>query len=305
MRYAEIVKATNEILAQYAVRLTVRQIYYRLISPPYQLFENLAKNYKAFDRLLTKARERGDVDWRRIEDRARTTIGGEEGYSNPEEFFDRMLSIDPAWYSRRLWENQPECVEVWVEKDALASLVSEVASRWGVLTFPTRGYPSLTHLMEAIERFEEAGKPVEILHFADHDPSGINMTEDLKRRLELYGAEGVSVERVALTHDQVQSLGLAPNPTKRADSRTPAYLAEFGDRCWELDALPPNELQTVVRQAIEKHIDRDLWAEGLDLAQREGEAIARAIVSTKPELERVKTVLLNRVKSELRLVEHV
>ena len=93
MRYAEVVRASNEVVAQYDIRLTVRQIYYRLVSPPYQLFENTAGNYKGFDRILTRAREKGDVDWTRIEDRARTVLGGEpdlvfDGRGNSSRFRD-------------------------------------------------------------------------------------------------------------------------------------------------------------------------------------------------------------------------
>ena len=40
MKYEEVVKATNEIINEYEVRLTIRQIYYRLVSLPYQLFAN-------------------------------------------------------------------------------------------------------------------------------------------------------------------------------------------------------------------------------------------------------------------------
>ena len=78
MKYREVVPLVNEILDQYTFALTVRQIYYRLISDPYILFENTRSNYNGFDRILTKAREEEEVDWTRIEDRTRQSIGGEE-----------------------------------------------------------------------------------------------------------------------------------------------------------------------------------------------------------------------------------
>jgi len=77
MKYEEVVRASNDIMEQYNIRLTVRQIYYRLVSPPYQLFDNTANSYKQFDSMLTRARERGDIPWRGIEDRSRRIEGGE------------------------------------------------------------------------------------------------------------------------------------------------------------------------------------------------------------------------------------
>jgi hypothetical protein len=79
MKYEEVVRVVNEILNQYPYRLTVRQIYYRCISPPYQIF-GATKTYKSFDKILTRAREREDVNWMRIEDRARRIAGGDYGW---------------------------------------------------------------------------------------------------------------------------------------------------------------------------------------------------------------------------------
>jgi len=299
MKYASIVTATNEVLSQYSTRLTVRQIYYRLISPPFQLFENLAKNYKNFDRLLTKARENDDVDWERIEDRARTTIGGDKGYDGTEDYVDNMLYIDGDNYTRKMWEDQPEYIEVWVEKDALAALVSNAAEGFRVLTFPTRGYSSFTGVMQAIERFADLdeNKRITVLHFTDHDPSGLNMKDDLARRLNEYGEGNVRIIRPALTFEQVQAMGLAPNPTKKADSRTPAYAAQYGDQCWELDAMLPDELQRIIKEAISTHIDAERWQRTLDRIERERKAITTVIETEKGAMQELKARMVQAINN--------
>jgi len=48
MKYKEVVQLVNQILAQYT-KATVRQIYYRLISPPYQYMLNTRSMYSSFD----------------------------------------------------------------------------------------------------------------------------------------------------------------------------------------------------------------------------------------------------------------
>jgi hypothetical protein len=89
-------------------------------------------------------------------------------------------------------------------------------------------------LKEAVAKFPE-DKQITVLHFADHDSSGLDMTRDLEQRLRRYSElEGldlnISVQRIALTHQQVQEYNLTPNPTKTADPRATGYTEEFGNQ---------------------------------------------------------------------------
>jgi hypothetical protein len=289
LNYASVVEATNKIIAQYDVRLTVRQIYYRLISPPFQLFANKLSNYKGFDKILTRAREKGEVNWRKIEDRSRTTIGGDSGFDSPELFTDAMIVwTKRAWenYTRPAWKDQSKYVEVWVEKDALATLVSNVADGFRVLTYPSRGYSSFTRVMEAIEdRFEEVpeDRSLTLIHLTDHDPSGLDMTRDVERRIREYwgSSDRVEIERVALTFEQVKKFDLAPNPTKMADPRSQNYHAQYGNQCWELDALPPDALEKIVKLAILKHIDAGTWDANMEQIDREKKQLQKKFEGMK------------------------
>ncbi len=260
MRYQEYVRATNDIISQYDFQLTVRQIFYRLVSIAF--IRNTINSYKLFDSMITRGRERGDIDARSIIDRARQTIGGDYGYTSVEDYIRSKISEleDTEQYTRRIWDDQPQYVELWVEKDALATIFSSVANGYRVVTYPSRGYSSFTKVYEAInERFSiYRDRPITILHFADHDPSGLNMTEDIQSRLERYGSHA-RVKRIALTYAQVRQFGLEPMPTKISDSRWRQYSMQYGNQCWELDALPPNELQKMIRDAIKGHIDVPKW----------------------------------------------
>ncbi|MGB9002849.1 MAG: hypothetical protein WCC52_03470 [Nitrosotalea sp.] len=260
MRYQEYVRATNDIIEQYDILLTVRQIFYRLVSNGF--IQNTINSYKLFDRMITRGRERGDIDTRSIVDRARQVIGGDYGYASVQDFVRSKISEleDTEQYTRRVWDGQPQYVELWVEKDALATLFSSIADGYRVVTYPSRGYSSFTKVYEAINnRFSLYGdRPITILHFSDHDPSGLNMTEDIQSRLYRYGSHA-RVKRIALTHTQVRQFRLEPMPTKISDSRWREYSLQYGSQCWELDALPPNELQNIIRDAIKAHVDVSRW----------------------------------------------
>lgn len=215
---------------------------------------------------MVKAREQGDVDETRIEDRSREFLGGDSRFNNVEDSltytFETFLN-SPDNYTRKVWSNQQQYVIIWIEKDALSRVVSEEANKYRVTTCPSRGYASYTYIKEALARLPE-DKPFTILHFADHDPSGLDMTRDVANRFFKYSGREMAVERVALNYDQVQHYHLPSNPTKRADPRTENYIAKYGDECWELDAIEPTELQRIVLDAILGHIDRNPWSETVD-----------------------------------------
>ena len=98
-----------------------------------------------------------------------------------------------------------------------------------------------------------------ILHFGDHDPSGIDMTRDIEDRLEMFAKWGVTVERIALTMDQIDQYDPPPNPAKTTDSRFEAYLDEYGEDSWELDALEPSVLADLIREHVGYYRDDELW----------------------------------------------
>ena len=62
-KYGLVKNAILAVLDEYVIRLTVRQVFYRLVSPPYQLIPNTKSAYKYFDNQLVRARERDEVPW--------------------------------------------------------------------------------------------------------------------------------------------------------------------------------------------------------------------------------------------------
>ena len=260
MKYPLVVRKVNAILDDYpGMKLTLRQIFYRLVAE--HGYPNTKSKYSQLSTQLVKARQTGDVDEDRIEDRTRQFIGEDYGWESYDAFVSNRFSSffnSPLYYGRKMWTSQPEFVIVWIEKDALSTVVSTIAKRYNVITCPSRGYASYTYIKEALELLPK-DKEITILHFADHDPSGIDMTRDLISRFSEYTNQTISVERIALNYDQTQEYALPPNPTKTADPRFASYLAEYGPYCWELDAIEPTELQRLVTQAIEKHIDFEQW----------------------------------------------
>jgi hypothetical protein len=57
-----------------------------------------------------------------------------------------------------------------------------------------------------------------VLHLADHDPNGIDMTRDNTERLAMYARQRVEVRRLALNIDQARRYNPPPNFAKETDT---------------------------------------------------------------------------------------
>jgi hypothetical protein len=259
---AKKIAVVNEILEGYEAegyRLTLRQLYYQLVSRGH--VENSVKSYKRIGALVSDARLAGMVDWEMIEDRGRT-IKSPVCWNNPAEIVDaaeRGFAIDK-------WEDQDSYAEVMVEKDALSGVLWPVCSRLNISFMANKGYSSSSAMYEAGARLQgkmDQGKKVSIFYLGDHDPSGIDMTRDVEERLSLFSRDTVGVVRLALNLDQVRALNPPENPAKETDSRARRYISEFGHSSWELDAVEPKQLDRLVTAAVTGLLDKKRWKEAV------------------------------------------
>lgn len=254
----DTIDKVNSIVAEYEAQgyeLTLRQVYYQLVARGF--IPNNERSYKNLGNLINDGRLAGLIDWYAIVDRTRN-LRGNSHWDRPEDV------IDSARYSYMLdrWENQPNYVEVWVEKDALIGIVSQICRELDVPHFSCRGYTSQSEMWSAAQRFirQDYRESRTIIHLGDHDPSGIDMTRDIQERMDMFGAD-VFVKRVALTMEQIETFCPPPNPTKLSDARASSYIREYGHECWELDALEPKVITSLIRNEVTALLDTDLLSE--------------------------------------------
>jgi hypothetical protein len=227
------------------------------------------------------------LDWDKIEDRGREP-------DRQSQFNDLEDLMEAAFRSYRLprWDGQKYYVELWVEKQALAGVLAPIARRHHVTLMVNKGYSSASAMYEAAQRFransvddlealveaEDAmfedmdtegmketledlygfftRKPV-LFYLGDHDPSGEDMVRDIRDRLKEFRVWPVEVVKLGLTMAQVKKFNPPPNPAKITDSRAKAYIEKFGEYSWEVDALPPRELNRIIDASFRAVIDMD------------------------------------------------
>ena len=254
-------------------QLTLRQLYYQLVIR--DVIPNEQRQYKKLGEMMTNARLAGLVDWDAIVDRGRFPVMAAQWHS-PADILDAAASQ----YRLDRWEGQDYCVEVWCEKDALASVLEPVCDRYHVRFMANRGYSSATAIYAAAERLHEADQGDQeavVIYLGDHDPSGLDMTRDIRDRLDmLTWSTPMYVERVALNFDQVQEHNPPSNPVKLTDSRSNGYQASHGRESWELDALDPQTLDRLVSETILRYLDTELYDARIEVEDLYRQAIRRA-----------------------------
>ena len=248
----------NAIIEEYldaGYTLTVRQLYYQLVAR--DIIPNNEKSYKQTTSIVNDARIAGLIDWDAIEDRTRS-FEQRNRWSRPQD----ILTASAQQYHTDPWATQDKRLFLIVEKEALVGVFERVCHEFDVPLLAARGYPSASVVRDFARREIEhnTDKDVLILHFGDHDPSGIDMTRDLEDRFKMFGLGGeFELKRMALNYDQIEELKPPPNPAKMTDSRFVNYRKRFGASSWELDALPPTVLSNMAREEIRSHIDAAAW----------------------------------------------
>jgi len=259
----------RELLTASPRPMTVRQLYYRLVAG--LVIPNNIRSYQNLVGLLTKARKVDLLDTSKFVDRARAVTGA-YGYTSLESY----LGIVSRAYRRHPNDGQPEYIEVWTEKDALSAVIGDVVSPYGATLVVSKGYTSYTVLVEAARRFhreivDRDADHVHLLYFGDFDPSGEDIFRVIGDEMVALTGDEFDIRKVALNQELIDEHRLPPMPAKTSDSRFAGFQAAHGDEAVELDALPPDVLEDVVRAAVEEH-----WDEGIHTRLMETEEAERA-----------------------------
>jgi hypothetical protein len=246
--------------------ITVRGICYALFVR--ELIPSMAVlQTQRISRIATKMREAETLDWTLIVDGSRLV-------ARPNTWSDPSASIEATVndYRRDYWQQQPNFVEVWSEKGTVEGILQPVLDELGVTFRVMKGFGSFTTVKQAAEDslIDLANEQKTVaLYVGDWDPSGLYMSEhDLPERLARYGGQ-VKLKRIAIVPSDTPDLPHFDAKTKAADSRHRWFVEKYGRRCWELDAMDPNDLRDRVRKEIERYIDRTLWNRAIEIEAAE------------------------------------
>lgn len=199
-----------------------------------------------------------------VEVRDDTEISAEPvAYDGPGHFHDRLLTAARDFRLDRQG-GQVVRLEVWCETAGMVPQLVTVADPYGVPVSGS-GFNSLPGKRgAALRAAADSHRSVRIFVVSDWDPSGVHLFSALAEDVTAFAAVDapgtrIDFERLAVTEQQVADHHLPTAPAKTSDHRSFA-----GTSTTQAEALPPDVLAAVIRDAIEAHRDMELLATVLD-----------------------------------------
>ncbi|NOY41189.1 MAG: ParB N-terminal domain-containing protein [Planctomycetes bacterium] len=259
--------------------VTVRSIHYQLLNAPplvhaskaNSTYRNQPRDYKNLVNLLVRARIEGLVPMEAICDETRP-ITTWNIFPNPQPFIREQLDDFLTGYYRDLMQSQPYHIEVVCEKNTVHKTLHQVLYDYTIPLTTGRGFSSLPPRRDMAERFLKSGKDrLVVLMVSDFDPSGEEIAHSFAASMvEDFNVASITAIKVALTKEQVQERKLEhfvkPKPNAGGYKR---FVARYGKKAWELEALKPTDLQQIVRNTIDSIIDTEVFKREVDLERED------------------------------------
>lgn len=245
--------------------------------------------------IVVYARLNGLIPWEAIADDNRQ-VSIKVGRTSEASYINDTLKYLFRSWSDCLAQNQPNHIEVWVEKNGLFRTCETVADEYCRQVVSTKGQQSQHFLHEYVMRAHalgaiKAGKKLVILYFGDFNPAGMSIpqaiTDSLNYTHGLIEHGGVHLVRCALEPHQLAGLKPKPAPMKGKGKIKAEFIKQFGNKHYELNALGYKGLQAEVRKALIAHTDIDIL-----------EADCKANETTKERFEELHKITVNFAKQK-------
>jgi hypothetical protein len=241
----------NAVLGEYAdhLPLTLRQIFYRLVGA-----HGYDKTERAYERLgehLVRARRARLVPMEAIRDDGGSVITPNM-WASGQEYLDAVRAQAANLMLDRTAGQQIR-LAVFSEAAGMVPQLARICEPFGITAMSGGGFESLTDKHNFAAELARHDRPTEVLHIGDHDPSGVSMFAAYLEDVEAFTRElggTATFTRLAVTPEQIALYDLPTVPPKPGDRR-----AFNGETC-QAEALAPDVLAAILRDAIEARIDR-------------------------------------------------
>jgi len=258
-----VVERAAEIVESYETGVTLRQLFYRLVSE--LAIPNTTNAYKELSRATARARR---------EDGFPPLIDQGRGVERPGYFAspEEALEFIRKRYRRDRTEGQEHAIYLGVEKGGMVEQLSAwFGNGLGIPIVALKGYSSQTLVDDVTDEIIDDGRSAVLLYAGDFDPTGEDVDRDFVERVDVFD----EVRRIALSAEQVEEYELPPLPGKETDSRAAAFVARHGRLMQvELDALDPDDLRGLYTVAISDYWDDDAFRATLEREQQERARLA-------------------------------
>jgi len=256
----------EQVLETYQAHLpmSVRQILYALIGRD----QAEKGDYEHLLDVMNRARRAGMIDFEAIRDDGISVIEPVT-YTGIEDFHEET-AIRARNYERDKQAAQPYYIELYCEAAGMIPQVARGVKQFSIPVYSGGGFDSTTARWEVAQRVVERNVPTVLLHLGDRDNYGDSIVtawaEDIVAYVErdrpIQTIKAIPVT-VALTAEQVEEYSLPTQPAKGSE--------RSGRPTCQLEALPPDILAGLIREAVAGWFDADIYHD-----HRETEVYERA-----------------------------
>jgi hypothetical protein len=236
--------------------VTLRQLFYRLVADG--SVPNLKRRYTYLSELTAEGRRQGTFP--DLIDRT-SRIEAPETFDGPDDARGWLRDL----YRRDRTEGQEWTIVLGVEKAGLsAQLNTWFTGPLGIPRVAFGGYASQTLCDQVARHLVRLDRPALLIYAGDFDPTGEDIDRDFEHRVGVF----TKVIRVALNSEQIDQYQLPENVLDpeavqeklRKDPRAAAFEARHGNLVqYEVDALPPDTLRDLYRNAVDEFWDDDAY----------------------------------------------
>lgn len=264
IRWKPVLKRAVEIVNSYDTGVTLRQLFYRLVSEG--KLPNTQNYYKTLsDRTAEGRREEWFPD---LVDRNRR-IEVAQSFESPGEAKQWLSEI----YRRDRTEGQEYKVYLGVEKAGMVEQLKAWFWDYGITIFSLQGYASQSLVDRIKADIDE--RPAILIYAGDFDSTGIDILRDFKNRCPIFE----DVIQIALTLEQIDKYGLTEMKGKEKDPRRAGFIAVVGrDIQVELDAIDPDVLRSLYEEAFFKYLDKSILEKSMQQERIDIQSLSRGRV---------------------------
>ncbi|UQX09607.1 hypothetical protein [Candidatus Mycobacterium methanotrophicum] len=247
--WTRIVREAGRIVEGYDTSVTLRQLFYRLVSR--ELISNTENDYNYLSAKTAEARRQGLFP--ALVDQT-SNIVVPQTFSSPDD----ARSYLSKSYCRDRTAGQEVSLYLGTEKAGFKAQLWESFGDFGIPILPLGGYASQTYVDGIAEHADRQRRPAVLIYAGDFDGSGEDIYRDFVQRTDCWTEH----RQIALTPEQIEEYQLPVLPGKETDTRSKDHALRHGfDSAVqvEMDALDPTVLRGLYQGAIDDFWDDDAY----------------------------------------------
>lgn len=286
---ANLLLECQKLLNEYSGTITLRQLFYLLVADGHLDLNETA--YRKVKNLMINARKSGRVPPTTFSSNTRSI--DDSVYGDVEVYLRKCLQD----YRIPRTFNQPNHIEVWVERDPHRIFVQSLVQEYDIPVYVTGGYSSFSFVFESAKRIEmsaqRSGSP-RILYFSDFSPASLNMFEsqvsEISSHLSLTREEVDAIMlRVGLEPEHLVKFNLPVLDTLNPSQKTILFEKMYSDvleeigypriPVIELESLNPIDFSEIITNVLFSLTDHKVLEEVAIIEDRNKQALRHGLGS--------------------------